>query len=68
MLHRLRRAVTALFLAHLGQQADAQGDRVWWEEHPPELQAVFREQLQQARAAGKLRTAGKLVLSHRANE
>ena len=65
---QLRRAVTALFLAHLGQQADAQGDRVWWEEHPPELQAVFREQLQQARAAGKLRTAGKLVLSHRANE
>ena len=60
----LRQALTKRFLLHLAQQEDAgaAGDARWWAEHPAELKALFKEHLRLARAKGRLRTAGKLVL------
>ena len=59
----LRKAVIALFLRHLAQHGDSADDRCWWMEHPVELKALFGEHLKQARAKGRLRTSGKMVLA-----
>ena len=57
----LRQAVTTRFLQHLAD-AGAAGDRRWWEAHPVELKALFKQHLRLAREKGRLRTAGKRVL------
>ena len=64
---QLRKKVLRKFLRHLSRQPPTEQDASrkgweWWEDHPDELKALFREQLRKAKKKGRLRTRGKMVL------
>lgn len=58
---QLRKAVLREYLSHLAQQRGASEDLRWWKAHKPELKALFRKHLRQAKQDGRLRTQGKMV-------
>ena len=60
-LKHLRKAVLRQYLRHLAQSCEAGEDRAWWEAHPAELKARFRQHLLRAKRNGRLRMQGKMV-------